>query len=699
MNSLWLWIGIAIVVIVLIVVFIAIGKKRGESKKVSFEKPKEEEPKQLTQEQKSGNYQAKSGFNFAPAGSKEPEKVAQKKPQQARPQQSQPQQAKQEQQPESSEKSEQSEPSATDIANAQLNGEEPPAAKRPEPAKDKDAASIKEAKQEEPQRQEPAAGEQPKKSAEPEQPAEDDGAGDKAKAESEPATTPEPESKPAADKPAADKTEGKGTAGTAATAAAAAGGVGSAASAASGDRQESAADDADKEPADQVTDQSDKPDSAQASTPASGEAEVEDKEVKGSEQSAPAAAEKPAAEGTDDRHRGEPDHEEKDPEDVVSVEAAEVEDESPVFDEVVDDKDADHIEERVDNHEEAEEAAAAADAQTDAAEAAKEQTPVPDGEPAAAAQPTEDIAPAGGRLGRLRGRLSRSQNAIGQGLMGILSAGDLDEDAWEEIEDTLIMADLGTKSTMKVTDSLRDKIAERGVSSEEEARAMLRECLIEACHPEMDRSIRAMPNDGKPAIVMVVGVNGTGKTTTTGKLARVLVSMDHSVLLGAADTFRAAAADQLETWGRRVGAETVRGKEGADPASVAFDAVATGVEQQVDVVLVDTAGRLHTSTDLMDQLGKVKRVVEKKTEVDEVLLVLDATVGQNGLAQARIFREVVDISGVVLTKLDGTAKGGIVFQVQEELGVPVKLVGLGEGADDLAPFEVEGFVDALLGEK
>ncbi|MCG7233933.1 signal recognition particle-docking protein FtsY [Corynebacterium sp. ACRQM] len=675
MNSLWLWIGIAVVVIVLIVVFIAIGKKRGESKKVSFEKPKEE-PKQLTQEQKSGNYQAKSGFNFAPAGSKEPEKVAQEKPQQT-----QPQQAKQPQQPESSE---QSEPSATDIANAQLNGEEPPAAKRPEPAKDKNAAPDKAAKEEEPQRQESASDEQSKKSAEPEQPAAD-GDGDKAKAESDPATTPEPEPKPAADKP-----EGKGAAGTAAAAGAAAGGVGAAA-AASGDRQESAADEA--------KDHSDKPDSAQASAPASAKAEAKDKEVEDSEHSAPAAAEKPAAESANDYHRGEPDHEEKDPEDVVSVEAAEVEDESPVFDEVVDDKDADHIEERVDNHEEAEEAAAAADAQTDAAEAAKEQTPVPEGEPAAAAQPTEDIAPAGGRLGRLRGRLSRSQNAISQGLMGILSAGDLDEDAWEEIEDTLIMADLGTKSTMKVTDSLRDKIAERGVSSEEEARAMLRECLIEACHPEMDRSIRAMPNDGKPAIVMVVGVNGTGKTTTTGKLARVLVSMDHSVLLGAADTFRAAAADQLETWGRRVGAETVRGKEGADPASVAFDAVATGVEQQVDVVLVDTAGRLHTSTDLMDQLGKVKRVVEKKTEVDEVLLVLDATVGQNGLAQARIFREVVDISGVVLTKLDGTAKGGIVFQVQEELGVPVKLVGLGEGADDLAPFEVEGFVDALLGEK
>ena len=283
--------------------------------------------------------------------------------------------------------------------------------------------------------------------------------------------------------------------------------------------------------------------------------------------------------------------------------------------------------------------------------------------------------------------------------MGILSAGDLDEDAWEEIEDTLIMADLGTAVTMKVSESLRDKIAERGVSSEAEARAMLRETLIEVGRPDKDRSNKAMPHEGKPAVIMVVGVNGTGKTTTTGKLARVLVSMGHSVLLGAADTFRAAAADQLETWGRRVGASTVRGKEGADPASVAFDAVATGVEQQVDVVLVDTAGRLHTSNDLMDQLGKVKRVVEKKSSVDEVLLVIDATVGQNGLMQARVFREVVDITGVVLTKLDGTAKGGIVFQVQEELGVPVKLVGLGEGADHLAPFEVESFVDALLGEQ
>ena len=323
--------------------------------------------------------------------------------------------------------------------------------------------------------------------------------------------------------------------------------------------------------------------------------------------------------------------------------------------------------------------------------------PEPEAVPQPEPKPQDDIAPATGRLSKLRGRLSKSQNAIGQGVLGLLTAGDLDEDAWEEIEDTLIMADLGTNATMKVTDLLREKISERGVSSEAEARAMLREALIEVGKPEMDRSIKAMPHDGKPAVAMIVGVNGTGKTTTTGKLGRVLVAMGHDVVFGAADTFRAAAADQLETWGRRVGATTVRGAEGADPASVAFDAVATGVNEGVDVVLVDTAGRLHTSNNLMDQLGKVKRVIEKKAEVDEVLLVIDSTVGQNGLAQARIFREVVDITGVVLTKLDGTAKGGIVFQVQEELGVPVKLVGLGEGADDLAPFEIESFVDALLG--
>ncbi|MGC4932567.1 signal recognition particle-docking protein FtsY [Gordonia sp. DT30] len=310
--------------------------------------------------------------------------------------------------------------------------------------------------------------------------------------------------------------------------------------------------------------------------------------------------------------------------------------------------------------------------------------------------PREEIEPTAGRLGRLRGRLSRSQGAIGKSMLGLLGAGDLDEDSWEEIEDTLVMADLGAASTSAVVERLRTELATHPVRTAEEARALLRRVLVAQLHPEMDRSVRALPHAGTPAVVLVVGVNGTGKTTTTGKLARVLVADGRRVLLGAADTFRAAAADQLQTWGERVGAEIVRGREQADPASVAFDAVAKGIESGVDVVMIDTAGRLHTKTGLMDELGKVKRVVEKKAPVDEVLLVLDATVGQNGLTQARVFADVVDITGVVLTKLDGTAKGGIVFHVQEELGVPVKLVGLGEGADDLAPFEPGAFVDALL---
>lgn len=541
-----LWIGVAVVVlIILIALLILWGKKRGEDKKVSFDKA-EEEPKELTQQQKSGNYQAQSGFNFAPAQSAEPV----------------------------------------------------PARETPKPPQD---SAVPPVVPPIPQPQEAADEKEPAQ----EQPAQE-------QAVQEPAVSEEP---------------------------------------------------AQQEPAD-----------VKPAEPEPVEAEV-------AETVEPEADEEPAEPAT--------------------VAPAVEEEDSPIFDEVAEDLEAEDIKEEVTEHEEAQQAAEAAEAQADSAAAALEETPVPE-EPATTpepSEPVEEIEPAGGRLGRLRGRLSRSQNAIGQGLMGILSAGDLDEDAWEEIEDTLIMADLGTAVTMKVSESLREKIAERGVSSEAEARAMLRETLIEVGRPEMDRSIKAMPHEGKPAVIMVVGVNGTGKTTTTGKLARVLVSMGHSVLLGAADTFRAAAADQLETWGRRVGASTVRGKEGADPASVAFDAVATGVEQQVDVVLVDTAGRLHTSNDLMDQLGKVKRVVEKKSSVDEVLLVIDATVGQNGLMQARVFREVVDITGVVLTKLDGTAKGGIVFQVQEELGVPVKLVGLGEGADHLAPFEVESFVDALLGEQ
>jgi fused signal recognition particle receptor len=315
--------------------------------------------------------------------------------------------------------------------------------------------------------------------------------------------------------------------------------------------------------------------------------------------------------------------------------------------------------------------------------------------------PTEDIAPTANRLERLRGRLSRSRSTLGAGLLGLLGAGDLDEDSWTEVEDTLLLADLGAATTQEVVDRLRAELVARGVRTSEQARALLREVLVDALHPEMDRAVRALPHHSNgtklPAVVLVTGVNGTGKTTTTGKLARVLVADGRTVVLGAADTFRAAATEQLTTWAERVGAEVVRGKEGGDPAAVAFDSVKRGVETGVDAVLIDTAGRLHTKTGLMDELGKVKRVVEKQTKVDEVLLVLDATTGQNGLTQARVFADVVDISGIVLTKLDGTAKGGIVFQVQRELGVPVKLVGLGEGADDLAPFEPGAFVDALLG--
>jgi fused signal recognition particle receptor len=239
-------------------------------------------------------------------------------------------------------------------------------------------------------------------------------------------------------------------------------------------------------------------------------------------------------------------------------------------------------------------------------------------------------------------------------------------------------------------------MASSGVRTEADARAVVRDVLIEELRPDLDRSIKALPHDDKPSVLLVVGVNGTGKTTTVGKLARVLVADGRRVVLGAADTFRAAAAEQLTTWGERAGATVVRGPEGADPASVAFDAVKQGAEEGADVVLLDTAGRLHTKTGLMDELGKVKRVVERQAEVDEVLLVLDATTGQNGLTQARVFGDVVKVTGIVLTKLDGTAKGGIVIAVQRELGVPVKLVGLGEGADDMAPFDAEQFVDALL---
>lgn len=606
---------IAVFLLFMLGVLILVGLRRSDAKKVSFTTT--DEPKELTQQEKSGNYQAHGGFNFAPA-------------------------------------------KADDKEPAVLPGQELKA----EPSHFDPAPLEQEAQQQ--------AVQEPVKEP---------------TAETEQAAAEQVASKPVVAEPAATESAVTVLPASEKTDASQA--------------EDEAAEETTKESAEDNTDVADSQEeeapeeAAEVSTANAVVVEELDDELELEEVTASEViAETPPAETPKEAPSKE------NTSDEGTTDAAKDEDET--------EDDASEPGDEHDDAEEAKEAADSAQTQVAAAEQALEETPVPEApaqkaesqKPESTAQqqaPKEDIAPAAGRLGRLRGRLSKSQNVFGQSVLGMLSAGDLDDDAWEEIEDTLLMADLGTTITMDVVEKLREKIAERGVSSEEEARAMLRETLIEACKPELDRSIKAMPYEGKPAVIMLVGVNGTGKTTTTGKLARVLVSMGHKVLLSAADTFRAAAADQLETWGRRVGADTVRGAEGADPASVAFDAVAQGVDTQVDVVLVDTAGRLHTSVGLMDQLGKVKRVVEKKAQVDEVLLVLDATIGQNGLMQARTFRDVVDITGVVLTKLDGTAKGGIVFQVQEELGVPVKLVGLGEGADDLAPFEVESFIDALLG--
>jgi fused signal recognition particle receptor len=320
--------------------------------------------------------------------------------------------------------------------------------------------------------------------------------------------------------------------------------------------------------------------------------------------------------------------------------------------------------------------------------------------PATAVIEVERPPPSAGRLVRLRARLARSQSSLGSALLGLLSRDRLDDDTWDEIEEVLITADVGVTPARQMTDDLRTKVKVLGTRSPDEVKALLRSELLDQLRvaEHDDRSLHTEPHNGIPAVLLMVGVNGTGKTTTCGKLARALIGDGQTVLLGAADTFRAAAADQLQTWGERVGAEVVRSeRENADPASVAFEAVSEGIRTGVDTVIVDTAGRLHTKTDLMDELGKVKRVVEKKAPVNEVLLVLDATTGQNGLRQARVFAEVVDITGIVLTKLDGTAKGGIVIAVQRELGVPVKLVGLGEGPDDLAPFDPGAFVDAIIG--
>jgi len=316
----------------------------------------------------------------------------------------------------------------------------------------------------------------------------------------------------------------------------------------------------------------------------------------------------------------------------------------------------------------------------------------------AATEVAEAPQPLAGRMTRLRGRLARSQSGFGSVLLGLLSREGLDDQGWEEIEDTLVGADLGAAPAAQIVSELRTQVRVSGTRGSDEVRTLLREDLIQQVGADLDRSLHVSRHGDRPAVVLMVGVNGTGKTSTCGKLARALIGEGHTVLLGAADTFRAAAADQLETWGQRVGAPVIRSdREGADPASVAFDAVRQGIDDRADTVIVDTAGRLHTKTGLMDELGKIKRVIERQATVDEVLLVLDATTGQNGLRQATVFAEAVDITGIVLTKLDGTAKGGIVVAVQRELGVPVKLVGLGEGPDDLAPFEPATFVDAILG--
>lgn len=749
----------AAIIVVLVVVFailvvmmiIALGSRRKDSKTISFESKTTDEPKQLTQQEKSGNYQAQGGFNFAPAKKEEavlPGQELKTSATAAIPTAAQPApqptahtdapsasavSEKPHEDPEPVAEAAVAEPGALTV-EAEAKPEDPAVVtKKPESETEKEDEPVaavtetaedseQDTKPEDPETEEPETKPEEPEDEKPEtveneeqpeaepvddepvenqsavaEPEADDAAGVNAETvEDRPAKKPvETDEVQPAKKPAAEDEPEK----------------------------EEVKEEVAKAPQPEEQPEPSKPGRQKRNKP-----QKRQKQRGKKQQSRAAAQEKPeeavAADETSEKpqksdsdttkdHKEEPapqnaqsdrDEQAKDVADTELEGSFEKLDEfHELVEELPDSEEIPVVEqaepEDVDKQD-ALEAAAAATAVVEAADKARAETSAPTEKPKSAdaePKPQDTIEPAVGRIGKLRGRLSKSQNVFGRSVLGMLSAGDLDDDAWEDIETQLIQADLGVKITTNVVDELREMIAERGVSSEDEARAMLRECLIAACKPELDRSIKAMPYNGKPAVVLVVGVNGTGKTTTTGKLARVLVSMGHKVLLGAADTFRAAAADQLEAWGRRVGATTVRGAEAADPASVAFDAVSKGVETHADVVLIDTAGRLHNSTNLMDQLRKVKRVVEKKAVVDEVLLVLDATTGQNGLVQAKTFGDVVNITGVVLTKLDGTAKGGIVFQVQEDLGVPVKLVGLGEGADDLAPFEVEGFVDALLG--
>lgn len=745
----------AAIIVVLVVVFailvvmmiIALGSRRKDSKTISFESKTTDEPKQLTQQEKSGNYQAQGGFNFAPAKKEEavlPGQELKTSATAAIPTAAQPASQptanidapsasaaseKPHEDPEPVAEAAVAEPEALTV-EAEAKPEEPVVVtKKPEKETEKEdepvAVATETAEDSEPDTK-PEELETEEPETEPEEP--EDEKPETVENEEQPEVEPvddEPvENQSAVAEPEADDAAGVNAETVEDR---------SAKKPVETDevqpaKKPAAEDEPEKEEVAKAPQPEEQPEPSKPGRQKRNKPQKRQKQRGKKQQSRAAAQEKPeeavAADEASEKpqksdsdttkdHKEEPapqnaqsdrDEQAKDVADTELEGSFEKLDEfHELVEELPDSEEIPVVEqaepEDVDKQD-ALEAAAAASAVAEAADKARAETPAPTEKPKPAdaePKPQDTIEPAVGRIGKLRGRLSKSQNVFGRSVLGMLSAGDLDDDAWEDIETQLIQADLGVKITTNVVDELREMIAERGVSSEDEARAMLRECLIAACKPELDRSIKAMPYDGKPAVVLVVGVNGTGKTTTTGKLARVLVSMGHKVLLGAADTFRAAAADQLEAWGRRVGATTVRGAEAADPASVAFDAVSKGVETHADVVLIDTAGRLHNSTNLMDQLRKVKRVVEKKAVVDEVLLVLDATTGQNGLVQAKTFGDVVNITGVVLTKLDGTAKGGIVFQVQEDLGVPVKLVGLGEGADDLAPFEVEGFVDALLG--
>ena len=729
----------AAIIVVLVVVFailvvmmiIALGSRRKDSKTISFESKTTDEPKQLTQQEKSGNYQAQGGFNFAPAKKEEavlPGQELKTSATAAIPTAAQPASQptahidapsasavseKPHEDPEPVAEAAAAEPETLTV-EAEAKPEDPAVVtKKPERETEKEdepVAAVTETAEDSEQDTKPEDPETEEPETKPEEPEDE-------KLETKPETVEneeQPEVEPVDDEPVENQSA----------------------------VEEPEADDAAGVNAETVEDRSAKKPVETDEVQPAKKPEAEDEPEKEEVAEAPQPEEQPEPSKPGRQKRNKPQKRQKQrgkkqqsraaaqekPEEAVAADEASEKPQKSDSDTTKDHKEEpapqnaqsdrdeqakdvadtelegsfeklDEFHELVEELPDSEEIPVVEQAEPedvdkqDTLEAAAAASAVAEAEP----KPQDTIEPAVGRIGKLRGRLSKSQNVFGRSVLGMLSAGDLDDDAWEDIETQLIQADLGVKITTNVVDELREMIAERGVSSEDEARAMLRECLIAACKPELDRSIKAMPYNGKPAVVLVVGVNGTGKTTTTGKLARVLVSMGHKVLLGAADTFRAAAADQLEAWGRRVGATTVRGAEAADPASVAFDAVSKGVETHADVVLIDTAGRLHNSTNLMDQLRKVKRVVEKKAVVDEVLLVLDATTGQNGLVQAKTFGDVVNITGVVLTKLDGTAKGGIVFQVQEDLGVPVKLVGLGEGADDLAPFEVEGFVDALLG--